>query len=75
MKLDKYLTDGVFDKRVSSMEADLAKKYKSGIRQGKGKLVDKIYSNLMKIADYKKLSMDRQGEIAVKVLDMIQGRM
>jgi hypothetical protein len=69
MKLDKYLNEGVFDKRMSGMKADIEKKY--GTIQVK--TVDLIYNNLMKVPDYKKLSMDRQGEIAMKVLMMIKG--
>lgn len=69
MKIEKYLNEGVFDKRMSSMKADIEKKY--GTIQGK--TVDLIYNQLMKVPDYKKLSMDRQGEIAMKVLMMIKG--
>lgn len=36
------------------------------------KLVDEIYKALSKISDFKKLSMDRQGEISVAVKKMIE---
>jgi hypothetical protein len=68
-KIEKYLTEGMLDKRVASMKADIEKKY--GTIQGK--TVDLIYNQLMKVPDYKRLSMDRQGEIAMKVLMMIKG--
>jgi len=67
--IDSYLTDGIFDKRMANMKADIEKKY--GTIQGK--TVDLIYNQLMKVPDYKRLSMDRQGEIAMKVLMMIKG--
>ena len=38
------------------------------------KLVDKIYKALEKIPEFKNLSMDRQGEISVKVQKMIEGK-
>jgi hypothetical protein len=69
MKIKKYLNEGMFDKKMSSMKADIEKKY--GTIQGK--TVDLIYNHLMKVPEYKKLSMDRQGEIAMKVLMMIKG--
>ena len=74
-KIEKYLNEGMGSfRRMASLEADLAKKYKSGVRQGIGKTPDLIYKQLTKVPEFKKLSMDRQGEIAVKVMDMIQGR-
>ena len=36
------------------------------------KLVDKIYKALNTIPEFKKLSMDRQGEISVSVKKMIE---
>jgi hypothetical protein len=67
-KIDKKINDGVFDKRMSRMKSDLSKKYgKSG-----GKLVDQIYNQLIKIKEFKNLSMDRQGEISVAVEKMIK---
>lgn len=68
-KIAKYLGEGIFNKRVKSMEADLEKKYG---RAG-SKVVDKVYDLLMKMPEYKKLSMDRQGEIAMAVAKMIGG--
>ena len=38
------------------------------------KLVDKIYKALSTIPEFKNLSMDRQGEISVKVQKMIEGK-
>ena len=38
------------------------------------KLVDKIYKVLSTIPEFKNLSMDRQGEISVKVQKMIEGK-
>ena len=67
-KIDKKLDDGFMSKRASSMKSDLDKKYgKSG-----GKLVDAIYNQLIKIKEFKNLSMDRQGEISVAVEKMIK---
>jgi hypothetical protein len=39
-----------------------------------GTLSDKIYKALSKIPEFKNLSMDRQGEIIVKVSKMIGGK-
>ena len=39
-----------------------------------GKLVDAVYKALMKIPEFKQLSMDQQGEISVKVQKMIAGK-
>jgi len=69
-EIDSYLTEGIFDKRIKSMQADLDKKY--GPKGGK--TIDVIYKQLMKVSEFKKLSMDRQGEISMKVLHMILGR-
>ena len=38
------------------------------------KLVDTVYKALMKIPEFKNLSMDQQGEISVKVQKMIEGK-
>jgi hypothetical protein len=38
------------------------------------KLVDAVYKALMKISEFKNLSMDQQGEISVKVQKMIEGK-
>ena len=38
------------------------------------KLVDRIYKALEKIPEFKNLSIDRQGEISVKVQKMIEGK-
>lgn len=66
-KIDKKIGEGIFDKKMSNMKADLEKKYgKAG-----NKLVDKVYNQLIKIPEFKKLSMDRQGEISVQVTKMI----
>lgn len=66
-KIDKKLDEGIFDKKMASMKSDIAKRYgKSG-----GKLVDNIYNQLMKIKEFKNLSMDRQGEISVTVQKMM----
>jgi len=70
MKIGKYLKEGIFDKRVASMKADLDKKYGSA----GNKTIDVIYNQLMKVPEFKKLSMDRQGEISMKVLAMIKGK-
>lgn len=67
-KIDKKLDDGIMSRRASSMQGDIDKKYgKSG-----GKLVDQIYNQLIKIKEFKNLSMDRQGEISVAVKKMIK---
>lgn len=66
-KIDEKLEEGIFDKKMAGMKADLAKRYgKAG-----GKLVDSIYNQLIKIKEFKNLSMDRQGEISVAVQKMI----
>jgi len=70
MKLSEYLTEGLFDKRRASMKADLEKKYGSP----GAKTIDLIYKHLMMVPDFKKLSMDRQGEISMKVLALIKGK-
>ena len=70
MKISKFLTEGIFDKRMANMKADLEKKYGSP----GAKTIDLIYNQLMKVPDFKKLSMDRQGEISMKVLAMIKGK-
>lgn len=38
------------------------------------KLVDKVYKALEKIPEFKNLSMDRQGEISIKIVKMIEGK-
>ena len=64
---EKNMKEGIFDKKMAGMKADLAKRYgKSG-----SKLVDSIYNQLIKIKEFKNLSMDRQGEISVAVQKMI----
>jgi hypothetical protein len=70
MKLTEYLEEGIFDKKMASMKADLDKKYGSA----SGKTIDNIYKHLMMVPEFKKLGMDRQGEISMKVLSMIQGK-
>ena len=70
MKVKKYLGEGIFDKRTASMKADLDKKY----GPAGGKTIDNIYKHLMMVPEFKKLSMDRQGEISMKVLAMIKGK-
>ena len=66
-KMRENMEEGIFDRKMASMKADIEKKYgKSG-----SKLVDKIYNQLMKIPEFKNLSMDRQGEISVAVQKMI----
>jgi len=37
------------------------------------KLVDAIYKALSKVKEFKNLSMDRQGEISIKVKKLIEG--
>jgi len=67
-KIDKKIDEGIFDKRMASMKSDLSKKYgKSG-----NKLVDKVYNQLIKIPEFKNLSMDRQGELSIKIAKMIK---
>ena len=62
------------------MKADVEKRFGKHISpliqrfDPKGKTIDAIYTQLMKVPDFKNLSFDRQGEIAVKVLQMIQGK-
>lgn len=68
--IDNYLNEGIFDKRMASMKADIDKKY----GPVGGKTIDNIYKHLMMVPEFKKLSMDRQGEISMKVLAMIQGK-
>ncbi len=68
--IDHYLTEGIFDKKIKSMKADLEDKYGPAT----GKTIDVIYKHLLMVPEFKKLSTDRQGEIAVKVLMMIQGK-
>ena len=87
MKLSEYLTEGIFDKRMSNMKTDLEKKYGKAKVSGTMKLtpvggnkakhdkaIDAIYNNLIKVPEFKRLSMDRQGEISMKVLALIMGR-
>jgi hypothetical protein len=67
-KIDKKIEEGIMSKRAAGMKSDLDKKYgKSG-----GKLVDKIYNQLIKIKEFKNLSMDRQGEVSIAVEKMIK---
>ena len=67
-KIDKKIDEGIMSKRMSSMKADLAKKYgKSG-----GNLVDQVYNQLIKIKEFKNMSMDRQGEVSIAVAKMIK---
>lgn len=67
-KIESRIEEGIFDKRMGSMKSDLEKKYG---KQG-NKLVDKIYNQLIKIPEFKNLSMDRQGEISIAIAKMIK---
>ena len=67
-KIDKKINEGIFDKRMASMKSDLSKKYgKSG-----NKLVDQVYNQLIKIKEFKNMSMDKQGEVSIAVAKMIK---
>jgi len=37
-------------------------------------MITQVYDSLLKIQAYKRLSMDSQGEIAIEVANMIQGK-
>jgi hypothetical protein len=53
---------------------DYLEKAMKGVVLSEEKTIDLIYKHLMMVPDFKKLSMDRQGEISMKVLKMIQGK-
>jgi len=67
-KIDKKIDEGIMSRRAASMKSDLDKKY----GKGGNKLVDQIYNQLMKIKEFKNLSMDKQGEISIAVQKMIK---
>ena len=82
MKIEKYLGEGAgkFRRMASKEKYDASitgtmKLKQTGASKGKhDKAIDAIYNNLMKVPEFKRLSMDRQGEISMKVLALIMGK-
>jgi len=50
----------------------LVEQIEKKLNEAPKKLIDDVYKCLWACTDYKMLSMDRQGEIAVKVAEMIR---
>lgn len=53
---------------------DYLEKAMRGVVLSEEKTINLIHKHLMMVPDFKKLSMDRQGEISMKVLKMIKGK-
>jgi hypothetical protein len=47
-------------------------KFKKYLKEEPKGLADEIYNTLIKVKEFKKLSMDRQGEIIVKIMEMMK---
>ncbi len=65
----------VLNERVMEKIASIIKKYipnSNKLNEKSNKLADKVYNCLKTLPEYKNLSLDRQGEIAVKVAKMIK---
>ena len=44
------------------------------MNEAKNALIDKIYKALRNLPEFKNLSLDRQGEISIKIANLIEGK-